>query len=77
MNRNRKIISIILLMLMALLVFPITTFAYEGPTSEFYVNDYAEILDDDSEKFIIENSRNRTEFGSLSRESGYILCSHG
>ena len=57
MNRNRKIISIILLMLMALLVFPITTFAYEGPTSEFYVNDYAEILDDDSEKFIIENSR--------------------
>lgn len=49
---NKKIIITILSIIFMLL--PILTFAIVNPTSEFYVNDYANILSNETESYIIK-----------------------
>ena len=45
----------------ALLVLPVQILAYEQPTDRFYVNDFADILSDETEQFIFENSEKLEE----------------
>ena len=52
---NKKIIGVTLLSII-LLLFPITTLAMVEPTSEFYINDYANILSEEVKQDILNKS---------------------
>ena len=43
-------------LVLALVLFPFNCFALVKPTNDFYVNDYADILDDDVEQYIMQRS---------------------
>ncbi|MEG2351443.1 MAG: TPM domain-containing protein [Bacilli bacterium] len=49
--------SINLLILFLLFIVPIKVNALVNPTNEFYVNDYADILSEETENYIIENGK--------------------
>ena len=40
----------------ALLLMPAQLFAYEKPNDRFYVNDFADVLSDETEQYIYDNS---------------------
>ena len=52
---KKKFILIILFNL--ILLFPFNVWGLVNPTSEFYVNDYADILDDETEEYIVSHSK--------------------
>ena len=45
-----------LFLVLVLVLFPFNCFALVKPTNDFYVNDYANILDDDVEQYIMQRS---------------------
>ena len=51
---KKKFILIILFNL--ILLFPFNVWGLVNPTSEFYVKDYADILDDETEEYIVSHS---------------------
>ena len=52
----KKIISLVVLIFILLICFSINSQAVVNPTSNFYVNDYANILSKETEDFIMNNS---------------------
>lgn len=56
-NKNKKKILLVIVILLILL-FSQNIFAIVKPTEEFYVNDYAKVLNDELKKYIIETNKN-------------------
>ncbi len=56
LNKNR-IAKIFILMILFLFLLGIKSFALVSPTSKFYVNDYANLIDSDVEEYIVETNR--------------------
>lgn len=54
-NKNKK--KIVLVMLIIILLFPKNIFAIVKPTEEFYVNDYAEVLNPELKEYIINTNK--------------------
>lgn len=58
---NKKFIKLIILMFAIMFINVINIKAMPKPTLEFYVNDYADVLSDETEKYIIEKSKQLNE----------------
>lgn len=56
-NKNKKKILLAIVIVLILLL-PQNIFAIVKPTEEFYVNDYAKVLNDELKKYIIETNKN-------------------
>ena len=54
---NKKLITVIILMFSVILTLQIKSFALVNPTKNFYVNDYANILDEEVEEYIIQTNQ--------------------
>ena len=56
-NTKKKIASIIIMMILFLNILGIKSFALVEPTSDFYVNDYADLLSNDVQEYIISTNK--------------------
>lgn len=56
-NTKKKMASIIIMMILFLNILGIKSFALVEPTSDFYVNDYANLLSSDVEEYIISTNK--------------------
>lgn len=54
MFNSKKLKNIIILTVLLLLLLPINLLAVVSPTKDFYVNDYANVLTEETEKYIIQ-----------------------
>ena len=52
-NKKNIITNILIILFIIINIFAINVFAVVSPTSEFYVNDYANLLDVETKNYII------------------------
>ena len=56
-NIKKKLVSIIIIMILLLNIFGIKSLALVEPTNDFYVNDYANLLNNDVKQYIISTNK--------------------
>ena len=56
MFNSKKIKNIILLMLLFLILLPVKSLAIVSPTADFFVNDYAGVLTEETKNYIMQTN---------------------